>query len=64
MLYISIHVVFVYIIMLNLYCMFVLDVVELESQLKEVGNTARLKMIVTDGVFSMDGSITPLKSVC
>ena len=50
--------------MLNLYCMFVLDVVELESQLKEVGNTARLKMIVTDGVFSMDGSITPLKSVC
>ena len=38
-----------------------LDVAELETQLSEVGDTARLKMIVTDGVFSMDGVVAPLK---
>ena len=38
-----------------------LDVAELEAQLSEVGDTARLKMIVTDGVFSMDGVVAPLK---
>jgi glycine C-acetyltransferase len=36
---------------------------ELESQLKDVGNQARLKLIVTDGVFSMDGYITPLREI-
>lgn len=36
---------------------------ELEEQLKEVGSSARLKMIITDGVFSMDGSMAPLELV-
>lgn len=36
------------------------DLAELESQLREAKD-ARLKMIVTDGVFSMDGDFAPLK---
>ena len=35
---------------------------ELAHQLKEAKD-ARIKLIVSDGVFSMDGSITPLKYV-
>lgn len=37
------------------------DLAELESQLSGTPH-ARMKMIITDGVFSMDGAITPLKS--
>ena len=37
-----------------------LDMVQLESQLKEASD-ARMKLIVSDGVFSMDGEIAPLK---
>lgn len=33
---------------------------DLEEKLKEAEG-ARLKLIVTDGVFSMDGKVTPLK---
>jgi len=36
------------------------DMGDLEQKLKEARD-ARLKLIVSDGVFSMDGSITPLK---
>ena len=39
------------------------DMRELESQLVEAQD-ARIKLIVSDGVFSMDGSITPLRYVC
>jgi glycine C-acetyltransferase len=39
------------------------DMVELESRLKEAAS-ARFRLIVTDGVFSMDGSIADLKSIC
>lgn len=35
-----------------------LDFVDLEKKLKE--SSARIKLVVTDGVFSMDGEITPL----
>ena len=35
------------------------DTGELESHLKEASDT-RIKVIVSDGVFSMDGSIAPL----
>ena len=40
--------------------MLTIDMVELESHLKEAKD-ARIKVIVSDGVFSMDGSIAPLK---
>lgn len=34
---------------------------DLEEQLKS--STARLKLIVTDGVFSMDGNVAPLPEI-
>lgn len=39
------------------------DMADLEAKLKEAAD-ARFKLIVTDGVFSMDGVIVDLKSVC
>jgi len=39
------------------------DMDDLKRCLKEA-ETARIKMIVTDGVFSMDGTIANLKSIC
>jgi glycine C-acetyltransferase len=38
------------------------DVVELEKQLQEAGG-ARLRMIITDGVFSMEGDTAPLDQI-
>lgn len=34
----------------------------MEEKLKSTD--ARVKMIVTDGVFSMDGNVAPLKQIC
>jgi len=39
------------------------DMSDLEAKLKEAGG-ARFRMIATDGVFSMDGSIANLKAIC
>jgi len=39
------------------------DLNELEAQLRDSQN-ARVRMIATDGVFSMDGSIARLKEIC
>jgi len=39
------------------------DMTDLESRLKEAVS-ARFKLIATDGVFSMDGSIAKLKEIC
>ncbi len=39
------------------------DMAELEARLKEASG-ARFRMIVTDGVFSMDGYIAPLPEIC
>lgn len=36
--------------------------VDLERQLKE-SSTSRLRVIATDGVFSMDGTIAPLPDI-
>lgn len=36
--------------------------VDLERQLKE-NSTSRLRVIATDGVFSMDGTIAPLPDI-
>lgn len=41
------------------------DMEDLETQLKEANaNGARFKIIVTDGVFSMDGLVAPLDKIC
>lgn len=41
------------------------DMEELEKQLVEANkNDARFKIIVTDGVFSMDGLVAPLDKIC
>jgi len=40
-----------------------LDMVELERILQET-QSARHRLIVTDGVFSMDGDVAPLKVIC
>jgi glycine C-acetyltransferase len=39
------------------------DMSELEQQLKDAAG-CRLRLIATDGVFSMDGSIAPLDKIC
>jgi glycine C-acetyltransferase len=39
------------------------DMVQLEDQLKQSG-TAKIRMIATDGVFSMDGDIAKLGTIC
>lgn len=41
------------------------DMADLEQQLIAANNNgARFKIIVTDGVFSMDGSVAPLDAIC
>eukprot|EP00003_Mantamonas_plastica_P031916 TRINITY_DN8475_c0_g1_i2.p1 TRINITY_DN8475_c0_g1~~TRINITY_DN8475_c0_g1_i2.p1 ORF type:complete len:242 (-),score=95.88 TRINITY_DN8475_c0_g1_i2:40-765(-) len=40
-----------------------MDLADLDNKLSEV-KEARHKVIVTDGVFSMDGDIAPLKDIC
>jgi glycine C-acetyltransferase len=39
------------------------DMTDLEEKLKEATNTARFKIIVTDGVFSMDGNVAPMDKI-
>jgi len=39
------------------------DMADLEAKLKESAS-ARLRMIATDGVFSMQGDVAPLKAIC
>lgn len=39
------------------------DMADLEKQLKEASG-ARRRLIVTDGVFSMDGYVAPLREIC
>ncbi|WP_411081192.1 glycine C-acetyltransferase [Streptomyces sp. cmx-18-6] len=39
------------------------DLADLEKQLKEASD-ARRRLIVTDGVFSMDGYVAPLQEIC
>ena len=39
------------------------DMAELEARLQEAAD-ARFRVIVTDGVFSMDGFIAPLEAIC
>ncbi|WP_052865353.1 glycine C-acetyltransferase [Streptomyces niger] len=39
------------------------DMAELEDRLKEASD-ARRRLIVTDGVFSMDGYVAPLREIC
>jgi len=42
-----------------------LDMDDLRTQLQsEVSRNARFRLIATDGVFSMDGEVAPLKQIC
>lgn len=41
------------------------DMADLEARLKEAGAAgARFKLVVSDGVFSMDGFVAPLRDIC
>jgi glycine C-acetyltransferase len=40
-----------------------LDVADLDAKLREAASS-RFRMIVTDGVFSMDGDVAPLREIC
>lgn len=40
------------------------DMADLEEKLKEASASARFKLIVTDGVFSMDGYVAQLDKIC
>ncbi len=40
------------------------DMADLEAQLKEATSTCRFVLVVTDGVFSMDGYIAKLPQIC
>ncbi|XP_062874875.1 2-amino-3-ketobutyrate coenzyme A ligase, mitochondrial [Trichomycterus rosablanca] len=40
-----------------------MDLKDLEEKLKE-SQSSRLRLVVTDGVFSMDGDVTPLVGIC
>ena len=40
------------------------DMADLEAKLQETKDTARFKIIVTDGVFSMDGYVAQLDKIC
>ncbi|MFI5087578.1 MAG: glycine C-acetyltransferase [Terriglobales bacterium] len=40
------------------------DVAHAEEQLKSVANQSGRKLLITDGVFSMDGDIAPLPALC
>ena len=40
------------------------DMADLEAKLQEASKTARFKIIVTDGVFSMDGYVAQLDKIC
>lgn len=40
------------------------DMADLEAKLQEAKDTARFKIIVTDGVFSMDGYVAQLDKIC
>jgi len=40
------------------------DMADLEKQLIEASKTARFKIIVTDGVFSMDGYVAQIDKIC
>ncbi|XP_060084554.1 2-amino-3-ketobutyrate coenzyme A ligase, mitochondrial-like [Ylistrum balloti] len=39
------------------------DMADLEAQLQDA-KSCRMKLVVTDGVFSMDGNVTPLPEIC
>ena len=39
------------------------DMEDLEAQLQKASETARFKIIVTDGVFSMDGNVAPMDKI-
>src|SRR5512146_1503670 len=40
------------------------DILHAEEQLKEVADRPGRKLLITDGVFSMDGDIAPLPALC
>lgn len=46
----------------NRFCILSSAIVDLEEKLRS--SNARIKLIATDGVFSMDGNVAPLDQIC
>jgi hypothetical protein len=40
------------------------DMADLEAKLRESEADARFRLVATDGVFSMDGTVAPLRAIC
>lgn len=55
---------FLHLFNLHFYFFFQFHVISIDLEEKLQSSNARIKLIVTDGVFSMDGNVAPLDQIC